>query len=330
MQTLSELKAENESANNQPPVDEIEVEEVTEDEQTEIEQQEEGESEGTTEELEWLKEDEDSASKTVPLSKFVEQKHKLKARLSEKDDELAALKAKIEALESGAVQKPVKSDSAPVLPTLEQFDYDESQYAAAMANYASDLVDHKLSQTLGGKEQEQQAQKAKQELDNKVNGHYERVASLVDGGVITADVYKTAESGFRRAVMQATGADEDYAEQLSDVLISRIGEGSEKVIPYIGRNKQAQARLIELMKNDPTGLDAMMFIGELKSKFGQAKQIKPTHSIEPDTPLSGSAARAKESTLKAEYTKAQNSGNSQKAWNIRKQARESGYNVNEW
>jgi len=100
MQTLEELKAENAAnANEQQPTEAVERPEIVEQELEAADQDTDTEAQG--EEVEdWLKGD---SAQAVPLAKHVELKHKLKARLSEKDDELAQIKAELAQLKAGGV-----------------------------------------------------------------------------------------------------------------------------------------------------------------------------------------------------------------------------------
>lgn len=262
--TLDDLKAENAAAVNQEPeVNEQEVEQVIDEpEAEEVEAESEAQAEADDE---WLKSD----SQAVPLSKHVEVKHKLKARLSEKDDELARLRAENEQLKAGGVmtQQPQQQVTAKV-PKLSDYDYDEEKYAEAMAQYTSSLVESRLSGYTSNAQAAEQQRQAEKQREQALDSHYERAAQLVEtmGGRFTADTYKEAERNFRSGLHEVTG----NGDMVADEIIARLGNGSAKVIAHLGVNNAAMAVLKDHLQKDPSGLKAAVYLGQLEAKFSTA------------------------------------------------------------
>ena len=320
MMTLEELKAENAQAQIEQP------EEVTEAEQ-EQEQETETETEGEqpTEEVEdWLKADE-PASQAVPLAKHIDLKHKLKARISEKDEENAQLKAKLAAYESGAVQlqQPQQQLKA---PRLADFDYDEDAYANAVAEYQSALIDAKLNQRTSSQQQQQQFQ----QMQRKVDEHYERAAELVKSGAIDETKYQQADLRVRTELANLYNNPEQ-GDAVADSILARMGAGSEKVWAHLGVNPAALDGLKRRLSEDPTGIEAAIYLGELKTKFN-SKPNKLSAAPKPDTPLNGDVATGSlsGSALRNAYEDASKKGDSQKAFDLKRQARASGVNTQNW
>lgn len=321
-QSLDELRAANAAEEAEQAIQADEVAEDTETEVAEVEAQDEGE-----EVEEWLKDD-DQASQSVPLAKHVQVKHKLRARLEDKDSELELMRQKLAQYESGA-QPQQTQQKAPELkmPTLSQFDYDEDQYSAAMAEYQDKLVDYKLSQRMATTQQSEQQKQALEQQAKAVDAHYERAAKLIESAGIPAEKYQAADTVFRRELHSVTG----NGDAVADAIISRLGEGGEKVTYHLGVNQAAMAQLKQKLQEDPTGISAAVYMGELRAKFGSAVTNKLSKAPKPDAGLEGDTnASLSTSSLKKQYQAASRAGDTAKAFEIRQKARASGANPNEW
>ena len=332
MQTLEELKAQNAAleaaeAEQVAAVDEQEVDQPNEEvEAVESEATDENTEAQGEEVEEWLKGD---SAQAVPLAKHVELKHKLKARLSEKDDAIAQLKAEIDALKAGGVMNQQPQAQAPVkVPKLSDFDYDEDKYAEAMADYSAKLVESKLQSYTSTAQQQQQQQLVQQQREKALDSHYERAQQLVEAGKISPDIYRTAEQSLRQSLHQITG----NGDAVADEMISRLGDGSAKVIAHLGINQSAMAMLQKKLTEDPTGLSAAVYLGQLEAKFSGVATSKLSKAPAPETHVKATAptGTATSESLKRAYQSAHKSGDSQKAFNVRQQARAQGINVSNW
>jgi len=322
-QSLDELKAENQ-AEEEVLLPDTKVD--SDDADTEgagVEAQDESEEVG-----DWLKDD-DQTSQSVPLAKHVQVKHKLRARLEDKDSELELMRQKLAQYESGAQPQQVQQQKGfdLKLPTLEQCNWDEDQYNAAMADYQDKLVDYKLSQKMATTQQSEQQRQALERQQAAVDAHYERAAKLIEQAGISAEKYQAADTVFRRELHSVTG----NGDVVADAIIARLGEGGEKVTYHLGVNQTAMAQLKQKLQEDPTGISAAVYMGELRAKFGAAVTNKLSKAPKPDAGLEGDAnATLNTTSLKKQYQAAQRSGDTAKAFKIRQQARASGANPNDW
>ncbi len=330
-QTLEELKAANAAADaEQAEVDQQDVDQPEEveaaSEETEASDDTEAQGESEVEE-EWLKGDE-GQSQAVPLSKHVEMRHKLKARLSDKESENEQLKRRIEQLESGYAA-PQQQAPALKMPKLSDFDFDEDKYAEAMAGYQEQLLESKLAQKLGNREQQQAQQLAEKQRNDKVEQHYERAAKLVSSTPgFTEEKYKAADFRVRQELHHLTG----NGDLVADELIARLGDGSERVIAHLGINSAKLATLKQKLIEDNSGLSASMWLGELKTELAKGSTVKLSKAPKPDAGIKGDAggANATVSTLMKKYRDAHNSGNTQKAFDLKQQAKKAGHNTSNW
>lgn len=324
--TLDELKAENAAEAEQPvAVDEqLEVEqpEVQADaSEPEAEQTDEGQAESDAEE--WLQE---SSDKAVPLAKHVAVKHKLRGQIEEKDSVIEQMRAEIEALKQ---HKPAatQSNELPKPPKLSDFDFDEDRHAEAMLAYTDKLLEHKLSKTLGNQQQQQEQERQAQRLTEQVEGHYERAAKLVEAGVITVEKYQAADRRVRQELDSVTGA----GDLVADNIIARLGEGSEKVIAHLGVNQAAMQALKMKLTEDPTGLSAAVYLGQLNAKFS-APANKLSKAPNPDSGLRGDkgGVTTTSSDILKKYQSAHKSGDIAKAVELKLKAKASGINTSNW
>lgn len=330
MQTLDELRAANaaadaEQASQQPDVDHQEDDQVVDEVVTE-EAAEGDETEAQGEETEeWLKSD---STQAVPLAKHVELKHKLKARLSEKDDEVAQLKAELEQLRAGGVMNQQQQPAPMKFPKLSDFDYDEDKYAEAVNKYSSDFFEAKLNSHNSSNQAKQQQELVNKQKQAALEQHYERAESLVKANKMSAETYSNAELKFRQGLHQITG----NGDQIADEIIARLGEGSAKVVAHFGVNDSAMANLKDMLQSDPTGLKAAVYLGQLEAKFSGIATNKLSKAPAPDSEVKASApagAATLESMRKA-YQAASRAGDTQKAFDLKRKAKASNINTNNW
>lgn len=330
MQTLDELKAANAAADaeqeNQPLDVDYQEDDQTTDEVDLVDdaEGEEAEAQGDDTE-EWLKSD---SAQAVPLAKHVELKHKLKARLSEKDDEVAQLKAELEQLRAGGVMNQQQQQAPIKVPKLSEYDYDEDKYAEAMADYSARLVDAKLNSFSSDTQAKQQQALVNKQRQAALDQHYERAESLVKANKMSAETYSGAELKFRQGLHQVTGD----GDRVADEIITRLGDGSAKVIAHLGVNGSAMATLKDLLQTDPTGLKAAVYLGQLEARFSNVSGNKLSKAPAPDSEVRASApaGSATMDSLRKAYQAASRSGDAQKAFDLRRKAKASGFNTSNW
>lgn len=339
VQTLADLRALNEAAEQAEAAATAEVEaddeaevldgEPEEQEDVSTDPVEEGDEsegeEGTQEEAEdWAKPEGES----VPVKKHIELRKKLKGQLHDADDEIARLKAENEALRSGSHAPQVqRAADAPVMPKMDDPDiaYDDEKFYQKMAEYNDKLVDYKLASR-----DQKQAQTSQQEQQNAIvqdglEKHYERAEALVLAGKVTEDNYRAADHVVRKAMSEALP---QLGEVVLDNLIARLGDGSEKVVYHLGVNPASLTKLKESLKNDPTGFAASIYMGELKAKFTSAVIDKSSKAPRPDKPLNGTA-KVTGNSMHAAYKKSF-AANDGKSLSIKRQAKAKGIDTSKW
>lgn len=346
--TLEQLKAENASTTEQAQEPEqVEQEELQDEpEVTEPEQQEEAKQDGETEseqdeekpEIEsWMQEevatpsdDEDSGFKPNPQAAAV--RKKLRAKLSEKDDELEQLKAKIAQLESGAGQQAQQSDPLPPRPKLEDYDYDDDKHAEALDEWYDKKFEAKAKQTFSAtqsKEQQQaEAERQKKALDDAVNRHYERAYKLVSDGKVSEEKYTQADRAVRESFERlANGKGDLIVDHLIKTLDS-LGEGSEKVMYQLGVNPARLQEVQNLYASDPSGLSAVAFLGRLQANITTPVKRKSS-APKPSPELSGSGSgKSPADKLHQQYKKA--GSNLQRRIDLKREAKRQGVDTSKW
>lgn len=339
IQSLAELKAENElkaKKDAKPEQENAELEvldsEESEGENEVIEANADDETNEPDETLESWQTDEsgetENDAKTLPVSAHVKMKAKLKGRLAEKDSEVERLKAENEALKKGQLTAKPETTLKP-RPKLEDFGFDDEKYQAALDKWDDERLDYKLNKYNQVNNQKTQLSQMQKTVETAVEQHYERAAILATKSKIAPEVYQAADMQFRQTIDDVFPG---RGDAIADHLISTIGKDSEKVAYYIGRNGNAQKELKEALLSDPSGVKAAIWIGRktaelMKSKGSQAPNRKPAPVLNGDSSANGSVTAKK---LKAEYEDAHNKGNTQKAYNMRKKAKEAGIDTKNW
>jgi hypothetical protein len=266
----------------------------------------------------------DDLSSQVPVGKHVRIKNELKGKLSEREQEIERLRQENETLKtSGSAPQTKKSLS---LPKLENYETDD-EYNQALASYIDNKIQSEsLKQQQQMTEEGQKAQIQKQRAI-EVNSHYARASEFVKSVKIKPDLYNQADKVVRDAIDLVNPGKGDL---ITDQIISVLGDGSEKVMYYLGVNSTARNRLHSLLLEDSTGMKAIAYLGGVKNKISNPKKIK-TNAPEPSQPIQEDAVSDKSVKVdKRSYQKAEESGNMQKVFDIRRAARSKGIDISDW
>ncbi len=208
---------------------------------------------------------------------------------------------------AGSLQRPKRDD----------FDTDEA-YDEAYDSYR-DQKDEARSSAKDHGERNRSLQTA-QAL--KVESHYERGAKLVDEHGISPEAYHASDAAIRSAVETERPG---FGEVIVNDMISRLGEGSEKTLFFIGRNKPLLNEFRALLKDDPTGLDALVFVVKQGEKANGTKKTTsqaPAPAAQVSGDISVSASKDKKQWDKET--------DPQKRYNIKKAAKKAGVDVSDW
>jgi hypothetical protein len=255
-------------------------------------------------------------------------KQKLKGRIADSNEELERLKAENKTLKSG-----VAAQASPTLKELpkrpKEVDFETIQdYDEALTKYDDTMLQVRLDTANKNTELKNAQVRAKKDLDDKVDAHYARAAKLIQDNNIDTEVYKKADLIVREAVESSRPG---LGNIISDQIISIMGEGSEKVLYFLGRNKNALDKFKSLLANDPSGLQASLFLGQQKERLLNSKQKTsrakpPGDSIRGDAPPSSSKGKAFLKSRKAALKK----GDIQAAYDAKKGAKAAGIDVSAW
>lgn len=342
MQTLEELKAENaaiESAAQEPePSAPQAVEEnldVVEDvaaesiesavEEPEAAADGEGETEGDDLEA-WQKTGEVSNDKKFTDSDIGAVKKKLRSKLEkEHTGELDQLRAEINSLKASSAPQ---QRTAPTLVRPKMDDYDDDEgFDNAVDAYHDARFEAKLANREGQMADKTRQREAQQTLLKSVDGHYERAAGLVKDSGISEDVFRDSDAKVRSAMESIRPGQGD---DVVDYLINALGEGSEKVMYYLGRNAQELEILKSKLVSDPQGMTAMAYLGQKLNQLASPQKRRNT-APKPATQINGDAGgSSSHAKLKSDYAKADKAGNTQARFDARRAGKKAGADVSNW
>lgn len=275
----------------------------------------------------WLQEEgEQESSKQVPEAAIISIKKKLKGQLREQGSEIERLTQEIERLKQGQA-KAVTKPELPKRPRITDFEDDDS-YEQAMDEYEAAKIEYQSNTISTTQAQKQQIAARLQKLEEDIDGHYDRAAKLIEKSGINPDVYQQADVTVKKAIDSILPK---AGETVFKEFVSLMGEGSEKTMFYIGRNKAALNEFSSLLTNDKSGLSAAYHLGTLNAKISGTQQNKTSRAPKPATQIAGDAsATAKSGAFKKKYEEAHKKGNTQAAYNIKKEARSAGIDTSKW
>jgi hypothetical protein len=333
VQTLDELKAENAKAENEvteQSVSEVEETQVEAAEETNTESEmvaepEQNEDDSDTVES-WMQTEGDTSDDDELLTDSDaanirrKWKGKLKKAVEEKDSEIEKLRAENEQLKSGAVNTVSQELKA---PTLESCDYDEEVFQKKMVEYTESLVTKQLQTHATTEQQKYVQEQAAKVRKSAIDSHYERAAKLQN---ITPEQFQSSDLEVRKVIASVSHFGEKLADNITDDLISHLGEGSEKLMFYLGRNKKAQSRLREALESDASGLKAGILLGEMKKTVMEPVK-KTSNAPKPSAKANGDGSGMGVSNFKRKYEKAKSA---QEKFKIRQEAKKAGENVRDW
>ena len=275
---------------------------------------------------EWEKTEEDDGDKSKPV-KFLKAKKRLKGRLSEREDEIARLRAEMETLKAGT-SKPHQPSTGqiPQRPREEDFDTD-AEYQQALYQYEDKVTAERFSRIEQQRKQEAAVSKAKEKLSADVEGHYERAEKLLEESAISPEVYQSADMAVRQAVETIAPQKGNF---VIDKLISVVGPGSEKVMYYLGRNKTALNEFQSILAGDPSGMQAAIYLGQQKERLTNSKKTTTRAPAPAASAKGGETPNGKAGAFLKQYKAAHKTKDGQAAYNAKKAAKSAGIDVSKW
>lgn len=334
IKTLAQIKQENVKAEPiedtpKPQIDDQPIEEAKTDEEILPEQESDAETEkeeGKEESLEsWMNVEESSNSEpTFSGSDIAAAKKNLRTKLEKRHDvEVDELKNKIQKLEANTnIEQAVHTGTKPKRDDYYSSDDPDDAYEEAV--YKWRRTQEASAKTKEDNNRQVQEFKSNQELS--VNNHYERAQELINKHDITSEAYQDADMAFRKVFDSVKPGQGDA---LANEVISLMGEGSEKVAYYIGRNPKAQQEIKQALIDDPRGFKVMRLMGKYDAVVSSPTK-RVTRAPKPNTEVRGDQASTRISQLKKQYETAHSKGDGQKAFNLKREAKRNGENVNTW
>lgn len=331
-QTLEELKQEVEAEEAQSAkTEEAEVLEDNQEIESEQSEPEEAEAEPETAEQEteeWLSTgDSDPAKGEAQFSDsdVARVRRKLKGKLKEEKDENEKLRQKIEALESqvntvAAPQKPAVQS----MPTLEQFDFDESKYQQALAEWNYNQFEAKHTAKEREAKLRAQAEQQRAKIESSLDAYADNVMTLSKESGVPLDKFEASNQVVRQTIESALpGQGEDTFNQM----VHAMGKGAEKVIHSLGINEVKRAQFSQLLREDP--LKATLWLGEEKARLNSGTVKKKISKAPKPSPglNNASSGGVSENSLRDAYRKEKNA---QKQHELFKKGKELGFNPLTW
>jgi len=276
----------------------------------------------------WLADEGDQKSLDVPISTHIKMKRKLKGRLSDSNEEVERLKRENEALKLSITPVITKTKEPLKRPREEEYDTIQ-EYDEAITEYDDEMLQRRLH-AANAKNAAMSAQAAvKINLDKAVDAHYERASKLIQDNGIDTEVYKQTDLIVREAIESIRPGQGDI---VADQVISILGEGSEKVLYYLGRNKNALDKFKSLLADDSSGLKASMFLGQQRERLLNSKR-RISAAPSPDDDVTGDnniATSNKANAFLKKRKAALKKGDVQLAYDVKKQAKAGGIDVSTW
>lgn len=352
MQTLNELKAENEAIEAKANSETVEgKKEPIQDEYVEVKEDivtdvvddstgDDDENETTLESWQLTEEaeasEDDQKSGFVPNHEAAKRRKKaraLKGELNETKDENKELLARIAALESGNnPNQTVSTEKAK--PKKEDFwEHDDPDEA-----YTDALVDWKIEKNQvketarandkATKESQTTQQQAIEVAKQKsLDDHYERAAKLVSQGKVTEESFKGADKAVRMTLEKMYPGQGDLSTDALISTLDSLGEGSEKVMYQLGVNPSKMQELQSKLTADPSGMLACAYLGQLQAQI-QTPSKRRSQAPAPSSKADGEGGSAgKGGSLQKAYDKADGS---QERITIKRKAKLNGVDVSNW
>lgn len=268
------------------------------------------------EKLDWLQDDDQTSSDSMPVAAHIRKKKRLMGQIEEKNNENEQLKQRIADLEKG--QKSVVADVA-VRPKRDDFDKD-NDYDEAYDKYRDqkDAAKDSVRDSATANARHQQG------IEEAVVSHYERAEELITKHSISEDAYKEADKTVRAVAESAMPG--NGTGVINDI-ISILGDGSEKVFFRVGKSPTLISQFRTMLDEDKRGLKALAFMIEQKAVVNTtqtrtSQAPKPAAIADGDEPIT-----AKAGSFKKKYDKA---AEGQERYNAKKAAKAAGVDTSKW
>jgi len=211
---------------------------------------------------------------------------RLLAERRQDKDEIAALREENERLKANHIPAAPQAEtlSAPIMPTDDELNYDETLIAQARLKYAKDKAEYDQKVAIQAAEQVHY----NREHGTRIAQEQERVKSIVEAHYERAEKLNLPDFDDAEAAL-ISNLDQNAVMQITQAL----PENSEKVVYYLGKNPQEALRIRAIWEQNPSAV--LVELGGLAQKL----KVKPKNSSQPppapETRITGSAPASKTS-----------------------------------
>lgn len=299
--SLEELRAQAEAeeakATEEP---EAKADDLEQEEAEEPEAEEAAESEDFELELEGEPEpDQQKYDPVEVLQHKLSRERKKKREARSEVDELKEQISRLTEMMQGGQQQPqhvapqTQSAAEPKIPDLYDsgIDGDRDKYDRAMKTWFHDYQTYQNRH----KEAEQAQEKQKERMSNLTLNLAKRVSKFATEENISPDYAASAVNEAADKFDQITGVDGGFLE-----LLDAVGDGSERVAIYLGKNANAMAEMAKLYNDDPRGFKVVARMAEWKKDLKRKHSRKVSKAPKPDQPLRGDSSKSSPSAKKVQ------------------------------
>jgi hypothetical protein len=260
----------------------------------------------------------------VAVGKHIGMKHKYKGKIAKRDDKIEQLERKLAEVES----RTAVTTSPVIKPRPKEEDFDsDTQYQSAFEEWDTARLRAIVASERENERTANSTSKQKEDIKAAVVDHYERVDKFKETSGLSSENLKDRDAVVREAVESIFPGRGDI---VTDHIISILGEGSEKVIPFLAVNKPALNEFKALLVEDKQGYKATAFLGKHNGRLNNPGKPR-SNAPKPASNANGDAAPTQtETALKKKYETAHKKGDSQGAYNARQEGRKAGMNVSSW
>ncbi len=281
---------------------------------SEVGEEQEQEAEGEAVEP-WMLDDDGDNEKPIKFN--LKAKKRQRGELDAKNEENEALKARIAALEKPS---PMQTGD---LKRPDELDFETTEdYHRAIDDYH----DKRYELRQQAAQQTQAQQEDEREVSEAVDSHYERADKLINEHGLKSENYKDADTRVRGA-MEAIAP--KIGNKIVDQFIKGMGEGSEKVLYHLGRNKTALSELQSIMQTDKSGIKAAIYLGKKLEQLTNPQRRK-TKAPSPAPRANGDTGGHAAEALKRKYDAAHKKNDGVTAFKFKREAKKAGVDVSKW
>ena len=311
---------------------EVEPEEV-EEETAEVEEDTEGEESDTIPAFMASEEDEEDEPEEEgkATSGTVKAIAKQREKRRKAEEEVERLRKENEELRKGLQPQPAELGPK---PKIDDFDSDE-KYEAALDEWYDKKHKAGTSQAQQETTQKQAYERLKKQLDTAYDAHLDRADALVKEHKIKPEVFKSAEDAVIDVIGENAGLPDDadkkgVAEHILKKFVDVVGDGSEKVIYYLGVNRKAQREFATMLAGDNSGLKATAWMARKVAELQGTTTKKRSSAPAPDTEIRGEKkGEEQDKVIKKRFDEAKNKDLTA-ALAFRRDAKKLGIDVSDW